>query len=87
VAQRVSAMYQCIVTQGYGLTETSPTTNTNPLRRVKPASVGPPISDTQEKVVHLETGEELPPGEVGELLTVPGDARLPRQLRLPPVHD
>jgi len=68
VAQRVSSMYDCIVLQGYGLTETSPSTNVNPLRRIKPSSVGPTLSDTQEKVVHLETGEELAPGEIGELL-------------------
>ena len=68
VAQRVSSMYDCTVLQSYGLTETSPSTNVNPIRRAKPTSVGPPLPDTEEKVVDLETGEELPTGEVGELL-------------------
>ncbi len=68
VVQRVGTMYNCTVTPSYGLTETSPSTNVNPIRRVKPASVGPPLPDTEEMVVDLETGEELPFGEAGELL-------------------
>jgi long-chain acyl-CoA synthetase len=56
------------VTQGYGLSETSPTTHTNPLNRVKLESVGPPLPDTLQKIVDVETGtKELPPGEVGEI--------------------
>jgi long-chain acyl-CoA synthetase len=58
----------CPVLQGYGLTETSPITNVNPLSRPKLDSVGPPVSDTTEKVVSTETGRELLPGEAGELL-------------------
>jgi long-chain acyl-CoA synthetase len=55
--------------EGYGLTEASPTTHSNPLggeRRV--GSIGVPMPSTQARVVHLETGEPLPPGEVGELV-------------------
>lgn len=54
--------------EGYGLTETSPVTHTNlaaPKR--KPGSIGWPIENTECKIVN-EKGEELPPGEVGELL-------------------
>jgi len=54
--------------EGYGLTETSPVTHTNlaaPQR--KPGSIGWPIEGTECKIVN-EEGEELPPGEVGELL-------------------
>jgi len=67
VAERVKSIYGCIVTQGYGLTETSPSTNTNPLDRIKIESCGPPWADTFEKIVSLDTGEELAAGEVGEL--------------------
>jgi long-chain acyl-CoA synthetase len=54
--------------EGYGLTETSPVTHTNlaaPKR--KPGSIGWPIENTECKIVN-DKGEELPPGEVGELL-------------------
>jgi acyl-CoA synthetase (AMP-forming)/AMP-acid ligase II len=54
--------------QGYGMTEASPITNVNPLDNPREGSVGPPVADTLEKVVSLETGEELGHGEVGELL-------------------
>jgi len=68
VGERARSMYKCIVTQGYGMTETSPTTNANPLERIKLESSGPPVPDTIEKIVSLDTGEELPLGEVGELM-------------------
>ncbi|MDI6857793.1 MAG: AMP-binding protein [Dehalococcoidia bacterium] len=68
IGERAKSMFKCVVSQGYGMTETSPTTNTNPLDRVKLETVGPPFPDTFEKIVSLDTGEELPPTEVGELL-------------------
>jgi len=68
VAERVKSTYGCLVSQGYGLTETSPTTNTNPLDRIKLESCGPPFADTFEKIVSLDTGEELPAGETGEVV-------------------
>ena len=55
--------------EGYGLTEASPSTHTNPLkgeRRV--GSIGIPLPGTAARIVDVKTGEPLPPGEVGELL-------------------
>ena len=68
VARQAAEKLRCVVMQGYGMTEASPITNVNPLDAPREGSVGPPCSDTLEKVVSLETGEELPPGEDGELL-------------------
>ena len=69
VAQASARALRTLVLQGYGMTETSPVTNVNPMNRVKEATVGPPLADTIEKVVSLEDGRELGVGEVGELLT------------------
>ena len=58
--------------EGYGLTETSPVTHVNPLddpSRNRPGSIGIPVSDTDAKIVDLETGEHvLPSGTPGELV-------------------
>jgi long-chain acyl-CoA synthetase len=55
--------------EGYGLSEASPVTHSTPsLGRRKPGSIGLPLSDTDIKVVDLETGlDEMPIGEEGEL--------------------
>jgi len=55
--------------EGYGLSETSPVTHSMPqLARRKPGTIGLPLSDTDMKVVDIETGtRELPIGEAGEL--------------------
>lgn len=54
--------------EGYGLTEASPVTHANPLRGVrKPGSIGIPLPNTDAKIVHILSGADLPPGEVGEL--------------------
>lgn len=57
-----------VLIEGYGLTETSPLTHANPLQRAKPGSIGIPLPDTDAKVVHLESGADLPAGESGELV-------------------
>jgi acyl-CoA synthetase (AMP-forming)/AMP-acid ligase II len=67
VGERVKSIFGCLVSQGYGLTETSPMTNTNPLDRIRLESCGPPMADTFERIVSLDTGQELPTGEVGEV--------------------
>lgn len=55
--------------EGYGLTETSPVTHSNffwDRPRVK-GSIGVPWPDTEGAILSMETGEELPPGEMGEI--------------------
>lgn len=70
-AHRLEEKTSVLVVQGYGLTETSPVTHTQPRERelVRLDSVGLPTHNTEQKIVDLETGEhELPLGEDGELI-------------------
>ncbi|GIP38860.1 long-chain-fatty-acid--CoA ligase [Paenibacillus sp. J31TS4] len=54
--------------EGYGLTEASPVTHANNIWETRRSgSIGIPFPDTAAKIVHPETGEDLPPGEMGEL--------------------
>ncbi|PWA11975.1 long-chain fatty acid--CoA ligase [Pueribacillus theae] len=59
-----------VILEGYGLSETSPTTHCNPVfAERKPGSVGIGIPSTDYKIVDLETGtKELPIGESGEII-------------------
>jgi long-chain acyl-CoA synthetase len=57
-----------VLIEGYGLTETSPLTHANPIHRARPGSIGIPIAATDAKIVDLESGADLPPGQPGELL-------------------
>lgn len=60
--------FNVIVSEGYGLSEASPVTCFNPLDRPrKPGSIGTSIKNVENKVVN-EYGEEVPAGEVGELV-------------------
>ncbi len=55
--------------EGYGLSEATPVTHSNPLFGLrKTGSIGIPFPGTDARVVSVETGEELPPWEVGELV-------------------
>ncbi|WPZ19336.1 long-chain fatty acid--CoA ligase [Geobacillus subterraneus] len=59
-----------VVLEGYGLSEASPVTHCNPpFAARKPGTVGIGMPLTEYKVVDVATGtQELPPGEVGELI-------------------
>lgn len=56
--------------EGYGLTETSPVTHGNIIwgKEYVKGSIGVPWPDTDAKIRSLETDEDLPVGEIGELV-------------------
>ncbi len=64
-----STRLACRVKQGYGLTETSPTTHfiLDHLAGTMPGKIGPAAPNTECKIVDVETGEEVPSGAPGEL--------------------
>lgn len=55
--------------EGFGLTETSPVTHVNFLwdNEIVKGSIGVPWPGTDAAIFSLDTGEMLPPGEIGEL--------------------
>jgi long-chain acyl-CoA synthetase len=67
VANLWESVTGCQVSEGYGMTETSPVVSTNPANAIKLGSVGLPVVDTEIKIVD-EEGKEMPQGEAGELL-------------------
>jgi acyl-CoA synthetase (AMP-forming)/AMP-acid ligase II len=67
VAQACAERLGAEVRQGYGLTETSPVTHSNPQDRNRPGSVGVLVPNTECKVVDVGSGRELGPNETGEL--------------------
>lgn len=55
--------------EGYGLTEAAPVTHSNPLYGLrKVGSIGVPLPNTDAKIVDLVDGNDLPAGEIGELI-------------------
>ena len=59
----------CRMQQGYGLTETSPTTHfvTDELAGQMPGSIGPLVPNTECRIVDVLSGNDAPAGEPGEL--------------------
>lgn len=57
------------VVEGYGLSETSPVTHCNPLNEnCVNGSVGLPLPNIDAMIMNPETGKQLPPGEIGEIM-------------------
>lgn len=55
--------------EGYGLTEASPVTHANNIwEKRKTGSIGIPFPDTEARIVHPETLEDVPHGDIGELI-------------------
>jgi long-chain acyl-CoA synthetase len=72
VQKRFEDLTGARLVEGYGLTETSPVTHVNPLddrTKNRIGSIGIPISDTEAKIVDIETSRSsLAAGEMGELV-------------------
>jgi long-chain acyl-CoA synthetase len=67
VADRWKEVTGCVLTQGYGLTETSPVaSSTSPLEPKFTGSIGLPLPNTEIAIMD-DDGKELPLGEVGEI--------------------
>ncbi len=68
VLKAFDATFDCKILEGYGLSETSPVASFNhPDRERKVGSIGTPIRGVEMKVVG-ENDEDLPTGEVGEIV-------------------
>lgn len=69
VANAAATRLGCQVVQGYGLTETSPVTHGTRIgaKPVKIGGIGPPIPNTEARVVDVVTGAELGSGQKGEI--------------------
>ena len=69
VAERLGREFGITFAEGYGLTETAAPTHANLAERAKLQCLGIPIFGTDSRIVDPETLAELPPGEVGEIVT------------------
>jgi fatty-acyl-CoA synthase len=69
VATKLKESCGIMFVEGYGLSETMAPTHINPPDRPKKQCLGIPIFDTEAMVVDPMTLEELPPGEVGEIVS------------------
>ena len=69
VAQRLLDEFGLTFAEGYGLTETAAPSHANPPERAKLQCLGIPIFGVDSRVVDPQTLQELPVGEVGEIIT------------------
>jgi long-chain acyl-CoA synthetase len=68
IAKKWQEKFGIVINQGYGLTETSPLASYNHYLKFKPGSIGSPIENVEMKIVELENGNEVAPGELGEII-------------------
>ncbi|MDD0814965.1 long-chain fatty acid--CoA ligase [Curvibacter sp. HBC28] len=68
VAQRLLENYGLRYVEGYGLTETSAPSHTNPVDAPKQQCLGIPFMSTEARVIDPDTLQELPQGEAGEIV-------------------
>lgn len=66
IAKRWQDLTHCNISEGYGLTETSPIVSSNQMHAIKMGTIGTALPRTQLKVINDE-GEQLCCAEAGEL--------------------
>lgn len=67
VAERWEKITGCLITEGYGLSETSPVATANPLNATEfSGTIGLPLSGS-EVAIRDDDGKDVPLGEVGEI--------------------
>ena len=76
VVERFEKLTGRYIHNAYGLTETTSPSHITPLGTRGPVdpdsgalSVGVPVSSTECKIIDVSSGEDLPPGEIGEIVT------------------
>ena len=69
IAQKLHDLCKLTYIEGYGLSETMAPTHINPVDRPKKQCLGIPIFDTDARVINPDTLQELPVGEVGEIIS------------------
>ncbi|MBP6337712.1 MAG: long-chain fatty acid--CoA ligase [Vitreoscilla sp.] len=69
VAERLRDEFGLTFAEGYGLTETAAPSHANPPERAKLQCLGMPIFGVDSRVVDPETLQEMPVGEVGEIVS------------------
>ncbi len=57
-----------VITEGYGMTETSGVSHVNPLGGSKPGSFGVPLPNVTAAIIDPDTNEFMPMGETGEMI-------------------
>jgi long-chain acyl-CoA synthetase len=67
VARRWAEVTRTPITEGYGLSESSPVLTCNPFGRIKLGTIGVPLPSTEVKIVG-DDGNEVAQGEPGELV-------------------
>jgi fatty-acyl-CoA synthase len=70
IAEKLQVLCGLTYIEGYGLSETMAPTHINPPDRPKPQCLGLPIFDTDARVIDPQTLVELPPGQVGEIVSM-----------------
>lgn len=68
VAEKLTDVTGLRYLEGYGMTETISQTHFNPPDRAKLRCIGIPDFGVDARIIDLETGKELPPGQEGELI-------------------
>ena len=69
IATRLHAMTGLDYIEGYGLSETMAATHINPVTAPRRQCLGIPVFDVDSRIIDTGDGRELPPGEVGEIVT------------------